>query len=535
MCQLIEERFIFGPGSLKGQPARIDPLGRAFIYAAYEVYPKWHEWRGRRRYKRACLEVRKGLAKTEKGAWITGAELHPEGPVRCDGFDASGNPVGRPVVDPYIPMLAVTAEQVEELAYGALYVMLTEGPDADLFDCSLERIIRLSERGRTDGKAVPLSNNPGARDGARTSFQMFDEPHRLVLPRQVQAHETMVANLEKRVLEDPWGLYVGTAGEPGQGSVAEGLFEEAKAIEAGEVEDPELFFYHRDCGEVNPQTGQEWDLTSFEERKEAIRIASLPLGEFGPGQFHSIAKQWDRKGADKQYLERVWLNRWVKSSAQAFDLIQRGKLVEKGALIERGAFVTVGFDGARFRDSTAFVLTEIETGLQQVHSVWEKPLDLPEGQTWEVPEEEVTEAMTEIQWDYDVWRANCDPPYWTSTVAEWAGEHENVEEWWTNRTKPMAWAIKEYREAMDAAEVGYAGGHPLEEEFQKHAAAAGRTLVNFWDDDGQQLFILSKLHPDRKFDIQMAAVLSWQARLAAIAAGAEPSRYRRSSKVGRLR
>jgi hypothetical protein len=364
---------------------------------------------------------------------------------------------------------------------------------------------------------------------------MFDEPHRLFLPRQLQAHETMVANLEKRILEDPWGLYVGTAGEPGQGSVAEGLYEEAKAIESGEDDDPSLFFYHRDAGEKNPRTGEKYDMEKIEERIEAIRVATYPLDEFGPGQFHSIAKQWDRKGADKSYLERVWLNLWTRSAAQGFDTVQRAKLVQKSSRIETGAFCTLGFDGARFRDSTAFVLTEIETGLQQVHAVWEKPLDLPEGVIWEVPEEEVTDAMRSAFWDYDIWRANCDPPYWTSTVGEWAGEYEEVEEWWTNRTRPMAWAVRAYREAMDAAEVGYAGLSTYEETFARHAAAAGRSPVNVWDDDGQQLFILTKLHPDRKFDIQMAAILSWEARLAALAAGARPSRYRRSSKVGRLR
>ncbi|WP_344250974.1 hypothetical protein, partial [Isoptericola hypogeus] len=171
-------------------------------------------------------------------AQVAFAELHPDGPVRCDGFDAAGEPVGRPVADPYIPMLAVTAEQVEELAYGALYVLCTEGPDADLFDSTQERIIRLSTLGRADGKAVPLSNSPGSRDGARTTFQCFDEPHRLILPRQHQAHETMVANLEKRVLEDPWGLYVGTAGEIGEESVAEGLHAEARQIDDGEIHDP---------------------------------------------------------------------------------------------------------------------------------------------------------------------------------------------------------------------------------------------------------------------------------------------------------
>ena len=170
IVDFIEDRFIYGPGSLKGRPYVVDPEFRAFLYRAYEVYPQGHRLAGRRRFKRVGLSVRKGLAKTEKMAVVAGCELHPEGPVRCDGFDADGDPVGRPVADPYIPMLAVTQGQVEELAYGALYVMLTEGPDADLFDVSLERIIRLDEWGRADGKAVPLANSPGSRDGARTTL-----------------------------------------------------------------------------------------------------------------------------------------------------------------------------------------------------------------------------------------------------------------------------------------------------------------------------------------------------------------------------
>ncbi|HZL05234.1 MAG TPA: large terminase, partial [Coriobacteriia bacterium] len=230
VCALIEERVVYGPGSLQGQPYVIDPEFRAFIYRASEVFPKGHPWAGRRRFKRVGMSVRKGLAKTEKMAVFAFVELHPEGPTRCDGFDAHGNPVGRPVRSPYIPMLAVTVEQVEELAFGALKYIIEEGPDADLFDVSLERIIRLDEWGRADGRAVPLSNSPGARDGARTTLNCFDEPHRLYLPRQLQAHTTMDANLPKRPLDDPWSLYVGTAGELGQKSVAEQLHTEAEMI-----------------------------------------------------------------------------------------------------------------------------------------------------------------------------------------------------------------------------------------------------------------------------------------------------------------
>lgn len=510
---LLEEACIFGPGSLQGQPAKLDPEKRAVLYRLYEVYPKGHRLAGRRRFKRGGISWRKGLAKTEFGAWVTFLELHPDGPVRCDGFDASGNPVGRPVVSPYIPMLAVTVEQVEELAYGALYYMITEGPEADLFDATNERIVRLSPNGRADGKAVPLSNSPGSRDGARTTFQFFDEPHRLVLPRQIEAHETMVANLEKRVLEDPWGLYVGTAGELGQGSIAEGLHEEAQAIDKGTISDPQLFYIHR---EASPG----YDLDNHEQRVAAVVEATGPAGEYGPGQFESIARQWERPKADRAYLERVWLNRWVKAGRQAFD-VKRWAELGTGGLLKPGAFVTWGFDGARRRDSTAIVVTDILTGLQEPWALWEKPLDVDE---WEIPEHQVLDSLEKLHATHVVWRGYYDPFYWTETMRAAAGRwgDDVVVEWRTNRTYPMAWAVRRYREGMASGSVTWCKEHPLAEAFTEHIAAAGRNPVNLWDDQGERLFILDKIHPDRKFDMGMAGCLSWEARLDALKAGALP-------------
>ena len=518
IVDFIEDRFIYGPGSLKGRPYVVDPEFRAFLYRAYEVYPQGHRLAGRRRFKRVGLSVRKGLAKTEKMAVVAGCELHPEGPVRCDGFDADGDPVGRPVADPYIPMLAVTQGQVEELAYGALYVMLTEGPDADLFDVSLERIIRLDEWGRADGKAVPLANSPGSRDGARTTLNCFDEPHRLHLPRQVEAHETMVANLEKRVLEDPWGLYVGTAGEIGEDSVAEGLHREAEQIRDGLIDDPQLFYFHREAGQGH-------DLEPLEGRVAAVAEATGPVGEFGPGQFESIARQWDRPSADRSYLERVWLNRWVKSGRQAFDAGRWAELsVRDGRPVQpiaSGSFVAAGFDGARFKDATALVITDIPTGVQQVWGLWERPAGADEA--WEIDEAEVTASLEDLFRVMQVWKVYADPPHWTETVGSWAGRWpDRVEEWWTNRIRVMAQAVRAYREAMQAGQVAWSAHAMYADRFEKHVGAAGRRDQNLYDDDGARLFTLDKIHPDRKFDAAMAGCLSWRCRLDALAKGAKP-------------
>jgi len=514
VASLLEEQSIFGPGSFKGQPYKLSADWRAALYRMYEVYPQWHPFAGRRRFKRVGLSVRKGLAKTEFMAQVAYAELHPDGPVRCDGFDANGEPVGRPVVDPYIPLLAVTVEQVEELAYGAMYVLCTEGPDADLFDATLDRILRLGLRGEADGKCVPLSNSPGARDGARTTFQGFDEPHRLYLPRQVQAHETMVANLEKRVLEDPWGLYVGTAGEPGQGSIAEGLHHEAESIQRGEIDEPELFYLHREAAPGH-------DITTLEGRIAAVEDATGPAGEFGPGQFRSIARQWDRPAADKKYLERVWLNRWTRSDEQAFNVKRWTDDLGIAEPIPLGSFVAAGFDGARFRDSTGIVITDIATGRQQLWATWERPADVEE---WEIPEREVTEAWVDLQSKHVLWNCYGDPPHWTETYGSWAARWpDKFTEWWTNATAKMARAVRSYSEGIKSGAVTHVSrpGNPLDEAFDRHIAAAGRKDVNHWDED-QRLFVLRKIHEDRKFDNAMAGCLSWTAYLDAVKTGAKP-------------
>lgn len=539
VCDLIEETAVYGPGSLQGQPYVIDPEFRAFIHRAYEVYPKIvskafagggpglilkdpHPWAGRRRFSRVGYSVRKGLAKTEKEAILVYAELHPDGPTRADGFDAHGNPVGRPVRAPYIPMLAVSVEQVEELAYGALSYICTEGEDADLFDVTLDRIARLDDHGRIDGTAVPLSNSPGARDGARTTLNAFDEPHRLILPRQIEAHNTMAANLPKRPLDDPWSLYVGTAGRSGQGSVAEQLHNEAEQISEGKVKRPDLFYLYRT--DDDPKR----DLTDHDERLRAIAEATGPAGEWGPGQFDEIARQWDRPGADSDYLERVWLNRWGTSRSQFFDMTKVRPLARPGETLAEGEFVTLGFDGARFRDATALVGVSIERGVAEMLGLWERPED---DEDWEVPEDEVTELVAAAMERFDVWRMHADPPHWTETVGSWSARWpDQIVEWWTNRPVRMAYEHRKLLEAVDAGSITIGGLVDDQAVFSPHAdlmrhiANAGTHELRMKDDQGQPLYVMRKQdgRDHLKFDAAMALSLAWGAAMEARKTGAKP-------------
>lgn len=513
ICDLIEERAVFGPGSLKGQPAKLDAETRALIYKAYEVWPRGHALAGRRRFRRVRISARKGTAKTEKLGWVAFAELHPEAEVRFDGWKRVGRsyvPVGRPVRDPYIPLLAYTAEQVEELAYNVLFVVCTEGPDADLFDAGLERIVRLDSRGRADGKAVPLAQSPNARDGARTTFQGYDETHRLDLPRNLAAYETMEANLPKRPLDDPWSMGITTAGVPGGGSVAERDKDEAEAIARGEIEDPELLYFHREAG-------PDHDLTTLDGRIEAIREASGPAAEWS--DLRGIAKQWERPGADHTYLERVWLNRWTRSAAQAFDARRwRKELVRAGARIPRGALVTGGFDGSRWKDTTALVVTDVQTGLQQRYGLW-IPEDCPGG---EVPMGEADELVDQMFAEFNVLRVYGDPAQgWDDPLSRWAGKYgpKRVAFFYTDsrNLRKTATMCANYAGAIKGGEVTNDG----DEVFARHIGAAQKRELHLVDDEGKPLWVMVKERHDspNKIDLAMAGGLSWQARLDVVAAG----------------
>jgi hypothetical protein len=507
---LIEERAVFGPGSLKGQPAKLDPEKRAALYKAYELYPHGHPLAGKRRFRRVRLSWRKGTAKTEFAAWIAYAELHPEGPVRFDGWDADGNPVGRPVRDPYIPMLAYTEEQVEELAYGALVVVVAEGPDADLFDVGLDRILRLDDRGRADGKAVPLAGSPNARDGARTTFQHYDETHRLDTARLRDAYHTMEANLPKRPLDEPWSLGTTTAGVPGGGSVAEEDKDEAEAIDRGEVEEPELFYFHREASATH-------DLTTTEGRIEAVREASGPAADWS--DLRGIAKQWDRPGVDGAYLERVWLNRWTQAGSQAFDAQRwRKDLHRPGFVIPRQAAVAVGFDGSRWRDVTALILTHLDTGFQTRFASW-APEECPDA---EVPVGEVDAAVEDIFQRWRVMRFYGDPAQgWDDPLARWAGKHgpKVVALFYTDsrNLRKTATMCRTYAAAIRGGDVTHDG----DEVFARHIAAAQKRDVKMVDEDGAPLWVMAKERHDspNRIDCAMAGGLSWQARLDAIASG----------------
>jgi hypothetical protein len=544
ICTFLEERCVHGPGDLAGQAFTLDEQARALIYRQYEIFPRGHARAGKRRFKRVTWSLRKGVAKTERASGVLYAELHPEAPVRCDGWrreDGVWVPVGRPVASPYIPMVAFTEKQADELAFGALTMMCERGPDSNLFDITLERIIRLDEFGREDGKAESLATAPDAADGARTTCQHFDEGHRLSSERQVHQHQTMLQNIPKRPIADAWTFMTSTTYEPGEGSILEAEHEEAEeAVKNPKQADKTFFFFHR---EAAPRKDE--DLDDIEQLKTAIREASgqaiADTWEDFEGQVEGIAGLYPKakKRDGGAYFERVWLNRRVASSRRAFDKTRWRDLGRDVPLPGKGEAITLGFDGSRWRDTTALVATHIVTGLQWPVDIW-----TPEDNEGEIPRELVIATIDDCFDFFHVARLYGDPAAgWIDPLADLSNRYgkKRVFEFFTDSRglKSTAYMLRAYDEAMKSGEVTRVAreDNKLDEMLTDHIGNANKKLTNFRDEEDQQLWLISKERNDspNKIDGAMAGGLSWQARLDALTAGdslkPEPVKKKASSAV----
>jgi phage terminase large subunit-like protein len=508
VCDWIETNLVYGPGDLRGVPYVIEPEFRAIIYRLYEVVPRGMKGEGRRRFNRAGINIRKGTAKTEKGAIIAACELHPHAPVRFDGWDAYGQPVGRGVSDPYIAMVSYTLEQTEELSFNVLRTILLEGPLQNEFDIGLEKVVVLSPRGHAAGKAVPLAGAPSARDGARTTFQHFDETHRMAKPLLIKAHTTMLQNTYKRQMADAWTFETTTMFDPSEQSVCSDTHAYATEVHEGRVTDSRLFYMYR-------YAPPEMPMETPEDVHEALVEASGPAASWS-GDLDGLVQHWFEPKTDRNYYRRVWLNQRVAGQGMAFDSVKFASLADPTHVVPDRTKISLGFDGARTSDGTAIVACELATGHSWVAGYWQAP---PGDDEWEVPAHEVDQIVASMFERYKVDRMYADPFFWTTEVDVWRGRYgdKRVISFATTSMQRTGLACMALAQAITSGSISHDGGSILAE----HIGNAVRQDTNLRAEDGVPIWVISKDRrgSPRKIDAAMAMVLAHQARNDAIAKG----------------
>lgn len=411
-----------------------------------------------------------------------------------------GEPMGRPWATPLIQITGFSLDSTAN-TYDALRPMIELGPLVDVIPRTGEDFIRLPGGGRID----TVTSSDRSRLGQRLTFAPQDELGLWTAASgMVRLADTQYRNLAKM-----GGRSSGTtnAWNPAENSIAQREYESP-------VED------------VYRQFVQPPKHLSFGDKRERRRIFRAVYGEDtqrakgGHVDLDAIeAEAADLFAKDPAQAERFFGNRLVQGAGTAFDLARWQELAaSREHPVPDGALVVLGFDGSRLHDASALIATEVATGFQWPLGIWYPDPD-------EIPVHLVDAAVTDAFERWNVWRLYGDPPYWETWLATWAGRYgrERVVEWWTNRPKAMAYALRSWSDAMRTGDVSHCPpGDPLCALFSEHVGNAVRRETGYRDDGGK-LWTIEKPHPLRKIDAGMAASLAWEARNDAVASGATSS------------
>lgn len=401
-------------------------------------------------------------------------------------------------------LIQVTAVSEDATAntYSALRPMIENGPLADRIRKTSEDFIRLPGGGRID----VVTASATSRLGQRVTFVSQGEAGLYTKGNKMIA----VADTQYRGLAGMGGrsAWHTNAWDPSENSLAQREWEHPS---------PDVHIQFD-----RPPSGL--SMTVKDERRRIYRAVypADTLRENG-GHLDLDSVEAEVVGLiahDPAQAARFFGNQIVTGSGKAFDLDQWAACHRPGHTVPENAQVALGFDGSKTGDQTALVAVELATGYAWTLGVWLPTVQLAANTPPEVDRAAVDAAVDDAFRRYRVVRMYADPPYWKDELAGWQGRHGDkvVLRWETYRNRPMGHAVRGFAQAIADRTLSHDGDPRLTE----HVGNASRLTLNERDDKGAPLWKIQKDSPDspRKIDAAMAAILAWEARTDAVAAGA---------------
>jgi hypothetical protein len=215
----IEEHCVVPDGDHMGEPYTLTDEMRIFLLHHYRVKDaaSEHSPRSAFFYRRSQLVRPQKWGKGPFSAALICAEA--VGPTYFGGWDAEGDPVGRPWPTPLIQVTAASEDQTANV-YAALTPMIEESPElSQLIPDTGETRINLPNGGRIE----PVTSQARSRLGQRVTFVVQDETGTWTKSNGGQ----LLADTQRRGLAGMGGRAIETtnAWDPSENSVAQQTFE----------------------------------------------------------------------------------------------------------------------------------------------------------------------------------------------------------------------------------------------------------------------------------------------------------------------
>jgi hypothetical protein len=451
-----------------------------------------------------CLE---GVGPAVFAGWARGGELYDCRDHGCGcGWiyeHQPGEAMAVPWPTPLIQITAFSEKQTDNI-YSALRPMIERGPLADVIPRLGEEFIRLPRGGRID----VVTSEARSRLGQRVTFVPQDETGIWT----ASAKMIEVAETQRRGLAGMGGRAEETtnAWDPNENSVAQRTAEAADRT-------GDIFRWH-----PLPPKGLSYRNKVDRRKIHETVYAGCPWVSLDAIEGEAA----ELIAVDPGQAERFFGNRPVAGSGVAFDLevfkdLARPELLDGTDPQQRRvpwhSVITIGVDGARHDDALAMVATDVRTGYQWPLDIIERPQDAPDD--YEHDQARADGALAEAFERFNVWRVYIDPQWLDHLVEQWSNRYgtKRIVEWLTYRPRQIAWAVREYEQAVAAGDVTH-NGNPT---FVRHIGNAQRRMLTVLDDRERPMHTLAKdaSRSPRKIDAAMAAVLSWKARGDALQAG----------------
>ena len=542
----IAENLTVYDGPSIGEPLMFTQEQADFVLRFYEVDPDFegpatrpgekHMRRGRV-VRRALLSRPKGWGKSPLVAAL--CILEALGDIVMDGWDAAGQPVGRPWRDmglkPLVQIVAVSEDQTAN-TWMPVLDMVRNSPVLDNYEIEPMETFVVVPRGRIEA----VTSAGLSREGFRPVFTAMDQTESWVPTNGgVKLARTIRRNTMKTggsTVETP------NAFEPGEDSIAEQSWNAHQTQVKGKNrrKKRDLLLDHREA----PATTDIFDEESL--RKGLIYAYGDSAAENGGwvNIDNVIDEFWD-ENTDIQEGRRYFLNQITMAGDAYLSAVDLAAICEPKP-VTLGTPIVLGFDGSQGRekgkaDATALIAIRLSDCYAWQVLIKEPPDNDPKkSREWVAPVFEFETAIAQMFRDYKVVGFYADPSGWEAHVAKWEklygpklrvksggeGGHP-IMAWPRSKTGNVVHHIKRLKSAILASsdartkahspnpedligigEITYDGGF----ELTQHLINARMRKANTG-------YLLAKDFPEspRKIDGAYALVLAYKAYLDAVA------------------
>lgn len=486
----IESNCIVPDGPLMGDPYRLTDEMWLHLLWAYRLDPDARPGDGADAFQfGGSMLVR--AQKWGKDPFLAARSVaHAFGPVVFNGWDARGEPVGKPHPSPWIAVAASNDDQTDN-TFLPIYVMLDRGPLASTRGLDVNRtIVRLP----CGNPIEPLTTTAWGRLGGRFTFVSITESG-ILAGTGSRGGLTFARTLKRNVggMNGMWAS-VTNSWDPTEGSDAQATYD---------ANDPYVYVDAR-------LARKRVDIDNDDELLGEIRYqyGDSLASRGGWVSEQRIARDCRNLAYGESEIRRFYLGEVTAGERQMVAPERWASLARDDEPLEPEEKVTLGFDGSRSRDATSLVACRIRDRRLFHLRTW-MPADF-EGHT--VPRLQVDQAVRDAFEAYEVWYLYADPYRWQEYLDRWLGLFpKRVVEEPTNVERRMDAHIGRFLEGIQSDELTHDGHSQLTEHVLNAALAKGKRKPPREDNNGlvdEHYLAMTKKREGLLIDAAVAAVLA---------------------------